>query len=267
MIITAGKPCAVTDKGGRRNNEDAIFPMPESANSNQEIFMVCDGVGGNERGEVASNLACESINTYISTFVDKDPTKEVIEKAVMYAEACFDSYVNEHPEAKGMATTLAMTYITSNGILLAHMGDTRIYYLRNGEILYRSDDHSLVNMLLKLGKITKEELSTHPKKNVITRDIQGSDNHNEPEVVLWDDVKPDDYILMCTDGFREAVNDDMIKEMFNGQKAICDIKDALLNACDGNTRDNFSFYIIPVQKVQESANLKQNVLSFLYSFI
>lgn len=154
MIITIGKPCAITEKGGRSNNEDSIYPLPEQVTLDQKLFMVCDGVGGAEKGEVASSLACESIQTFFSTFLKDDPTPEFIHKAVHYAEVCFDSYVQEHPEAMGMATTLTMAYIASSGIVLAHIGDSRIYHLRKGEILYQTEDHSLVNSLVKLGKIT-----------------------------------------------------------------------------------------------------------------
>lgn len=102
MIITIGKPCAITEKGGRSNNEDSIYPLPEQVTLDQKLFMVCDGVGGAEKGEVASSLACESIQTFFSTFLKDDPTPEFIHKAVHYAEVCFDSYVQEHPEAMGM---------------------------------------------------------------------------------------------------------------------------------------------------------------------
>ena len=142
MIITIGKPCAITEKGGRSNNEDSIYPLPEQVTLDQKLFMVCDGVGGAEKGEVASSLACESIQTFFSTFLKDDPTPEFIHKAVHYAEVCFDSYVQEHPEAMGMATTLTMAYIASSGIVLAHIGDSRIYHLRKGEILYQTEDHS-----------------------------------------------------------------------------------------------------------------------------
>lgn len=98
MIITIGKPCAITEKGGRSNNEDSIYPLPEQVTLDQKLFMVCDGVGGAEKGEVASSLACESIQTFFSTFLKDDPTPEFIHKAVHYAEVCFDSYVQEHPE-------------------------------------------------------------------------------------------------------------------------------------------------------------------------
>lgn len=91
MIITIGKPCAITEKGGRSNNEDSIYPLPEQVTLDQKLFMVCDGVGGAEKGEVASSLACESIQTFFSTFLKDDPTPEFIHKAVHYAEVCFDS--------------------------------------------------------------------------------------------------------------------------------------------------------------------------------
>ena len=68
MNITIGNPWAVSEKGGRLNNEDSIFPLPETANSNQNLFLVCDGVGGAEKGEIASSLACESFQTFFSTF-------------------------------------------------------------------------------------------------------------------------------------------------------------------------------------------------------
>ena len=73
MIITIGKPCAITEKGGRSNNEDSIYPLPEQVTLDQKLFMVCDGVGGAEKGEVASSLACESIQTFFSTFLKDDP--------------------------------------------------------------------------------------------------------------------------------------------------------------------------------------------------
>ena len=122
--------------------------------------MVCDGVGGAEKGEVASSLACESIQTFFSTFLKDDPTPEFIHKAVHYAEVCFDSYVQEHPEAMGMATTLTMAYIASSGIVLAHIGDSRIYHLRKGEILYQTEDHSLLNELSRIRELSFDEKKT-----------------------------------------------------------------------------------------------------------
>ena len=134
MSITIGKPCAVCEKGGRANNEDCVFPEEEYTESGQRLFLVCDGVGGAERGEVASALACEAIRTYFDTFLgDADPTADFIQRALRYTETRFDAYLQAHPEAKGMATTLTLAYIGRQSITLAHIGDSRIYYIRHGK--------------------------------------------------------------------------------------------------------------------------------------
>ena len=167
----------------------------------------------------------------------------------------------------GMATTLTMAYIASSGIVLAHIGDSRIYHLRKGEILYQTEDHSLVNSLVKLGKITPEEALTHPQRNVIIRAIQGTHTPTEADIITLNDIQPADFLFLCTDGVLERLKNEKIAEIFNGRLSVPEIKDALMEACDGKTRDNFSFYIIPIQKVEDSMGFKQNILSFLYSFI
>ena len=266
MIITIGKPYAVSERGGRPNNEDSVYPLPEDLSGASRLFMVCDGVGGAEKGEVASSLACESMETYFSTFLKDRLTPDFVQKAIHYTEACFDTYVREHPEAKGMATTLALAYMDSDGITFAHVGDSRIYYLRQGEILYRSEDHSLVNLWVSLGKITPEEAATHPQRNVIVRAIEGSHSSTEADVNRWTDVRAGDFVFLCTDGLLEQWSDKEIADLFNHDQSAQMIKDRLLERCDGATKDNFSFYIIPIQKAQENTGVRQNILSFLYSF-
>lgn len=267
MNITIGKPCAISEKGGRTNNEDSIYPAPETVNAAQKLFLVCDGVGGAEKGEIASSLACESFRTYFSTFLEGDPSGEFIYKALRYTESRFDDYIATHPEATGMATTLTMVYIGNTGLTLAHVGDSRIYLFRKGEITYQTEDHSLVNSLFKLGKISREEVRTHPQKNVILRAIQGSDKPTEADVITLKDIRPGDCIFMCTDGVMERFTNESLSLLFAHSTASEQIKDSVLEACSGKTRDNFSFYILPIHSVQNSPGLKQNILSFLYSFV
>jgi len=130
MNITLEQPYAISEKGGRVNNEDSIFPLSELVDSGQKLFIVCDGVGGAEKGEIASSLACDSFQTFFSTFIEGDPTEKLINKAVQYTEVRFDEYVALHTEAKGMATTLTMIYVRESGITIAHIGDSRIYQFR-----------------------------------------------------------------------------------------------------------------------------------------
>ena len=267
MNITIGKPWAVCEKGGRQNNEDSIYPLPETVNSNQKLFLVCDGVGGSAKGEIASALACESFQTFFSTFLEGEPSKEFVDRAVKYTEARFDSYVELHPEAKGMATTLTMVAVGKSGVTLAHVGDSRIYQFRKGKIIYETEDHSLVNALVKLGKITKEEALLHPRRNVIMRAIEGTEHSTEADVALLRDVQEGDYFFMCTDGVLERLWDEDLSHIFSTSANPEEIKDAILAACCGKTRDNFSFYILPVQSVSESTGVRQNIISFFYSFV
>ena len=133
MFITIDEPYAMTDAGSRPNNEDSVFPEPEGVTEQNRLFLVCDGVGGAERGEVASALACESIDSYFNAFLEnKEATPDFVKKAVSYTESCFDTYLSTHPEAQGMATTLALLYLGKNGATLAHIGDSRIYQFRRG---------------------------------------------------------------------------------------------------------------------------------------
>lgn len=267
MNITIGKPWAVCEKGGRLNNEDSIYPLPETVSSNQNLFLVCDGVGGAEKGEIASSLACESFRAYFETFLDKDVSADFINKTIHYTETRFDDYVAAHPEAKGMATTLTMVFLGSKGITLAHVGDSRIYHIRKGEIIYRTEDHSLVGSLVRLGKITKEEALRHPQRNVILRAIQGTQHSTEADVMFLTDIQAGDYLFMCTDGVLERLTDDSLSEIFGQNDSPEEIKNKVFTSCCGKTRDNFSFYIIPIQNVLDSVGFKQNILSFLYSFI
>lgn len=267
MNITIGKPWAVSEKGGRLNNEDSIFPLPEAINTDQKLFLVCDGVGGAEKGEMASSLACDAFQTFFSTFCEGEPTAEFVNRTIRYVETRFDDYVALHPEAQGMATTLTMVFLGNAGITLAHIGDSRIYYFRQGKILYQTEDHSLVNVWVKMGQITPEEALLHPRRNVITRAIQGTEHPTEADVVRWDDVKGGDYVFMCSDGVLERLDSEQLASIFQTSENTEEIKNKIMDACSEKTRDNFSFYIIPIQNVLDSVGIKQNILSFLYSFI
>ena len=268
MDITIGKPCAVSEQGGRLNNEDAVYPLPESVDQNQRLFLVCDGVGGANKGEIASALACESIPTYFDTFLETaDPTPAFVQKSIQYTESRFDSYVQAHPEAAGMATTVTLLYVGREGITVGHIGDSRIYQFRKGKLLYRTTDHTLVNSLLQLGKITPEEAVRHPQRHVILRAIQAGSCPVDIDVTLLRDVEPGDRFLLCTDGVLEKLTEEELAHIFQEGENAGAIKDALLEACQGKTRDNFSFYVRSVQNVKKKPGIKQNVLSFLYSLV
>lgn len=267
MNITLGKPLAVSEKGKRNNNEDSIFPSSEIVSSSDRLYLVCDGVGGASRGEVASSMACDVINSFFCTFLKGDPDADFVNKAVQYVETCFDTYISDYPGATGMATTLALAYIMPSAVLIAHIGDSRIYHLRKGKILYRTEDHSLVNSWLKLGLITQEEAINHPKKNIILRAIQGGKCSAEAEVSILTDIQAGDIFLLCSDGVVEGFTDEDLEELFSTRCPLENYKEALVERCLHKSRDNFSFYLLPIESVEKTESLKKNFLSFLYSFM
>ena len=266
MNITIERPLAISEKGPRPNNEDYIYPLSEFADANQKLFIVCDGVGGAEKGEIASSLACESIQTFFDTFLDGDPSPEFINKAIQYTETRFDEYVAAHPEAKGMATTMTLAYIGNSGIMVAHVGDSRIYQFRNGQLMFQSDDHSLVNEWVKQGLITPDEAFYHPRKNIISRAIQGMAHSIEADVVHLTDIQPNDYLFLCTDGVTDCITNDTLSRLFSENRTLEGLKNAIVDICSEEARDNYSFYIIPVQNIQNPANYKQILSSFFYIF-
>ncbi|MDR0744189.1 MAG: protein phosphatase 2C domain-containing protein [Tannerella sp.] len=266
MNITLERPFAATEKGKRKNNEDFIYPLSEFANPGQRLFMVCDGVGGVEKGEIASALVCDSFHTFFNTFFEgDDPSEEFINRAVRYAGSRFDEYVELHPEAKGMATTLTFLYVGSSGVTIAHIGDSRIYQFRNGKIIHVTEDHSLVNTWVKLGEITKKEAIRHPKKNIITRAVMESEYPTYADVELITDIQPGDYFFMCTDGVSECFTDEELENVFSHELNAESIKNTIVQCCADEAKDNFSFYILPVLSVQKIAGYKQYLLSFFYS--
>jgi len=268
MDITLEMPVAASEKGKRNNNEDCIYPLSELANPGQRLFMVCDGVGGAEKGEVASFLTCDSFRTFFSTFFEGgDPSEEFINKAVHYAESRLDENVLLHPEAQGMATTLTFLFISESGITVAHIGDSRIYQFREGSIIFETEDHSYVQSLVNLGEITKEEASIHPKKNIITRALSGAACSVNAEVAFIRDIREGDVFFLCTDGVTDCFTDEELASLFASGRNAESIKDLLIEKCSVESKDNFSFYIIPVQSIQKIADYKQYLLSFFYSFV
>jgi protein phosphatase len=266
MNITLQKPFSFSEIGKRLNNEDSIYPDSQSITINDRLFLICHGVGGLKKGEVASSITCDSIQTYFRTFLDTDKpfNPDFIEKSIRYTEIRFDEYVVKNPFAKGMATTLCLLYFAPDGIFLTYAGDSRIYQFRKGEIIFKTEDHSLVNSMVKTGQLTQEAANRHPQKNLIYRSIQGSRAPVELEIIKITDVLPNDEFFMCTNGVTEALNDEILSDLFatnnSAEKKINTIRDI----CKKNAKDNYSAYLIPILDIEKMGVFKQ---IYLYAFI
>jgi protein phosphatase len=144
-----------------------------------------------------------------------------------------------------MSTTLTLAYLAESKILTAWCGDSRIYHFRNGNVLWRSEDHSMVSMLVKTGEISESEAENHPQKNIILRSINANSKPSDIETHWLTDIQTGDYLLLCTDGVLEQMNDERFKSILKNENS--DKRILFLNYCEGKTSDNFSLYLIKLK--------------------
>lgn len=239
-------------KPGRRPyNEDFVYPNdsiePDPAST--RIFLVCDGVGGAEKGEVASQMVCTEVYNALSE--KSDLSNEDICGAIKLAQRGIDRYINENGIEQAIATTMTLLGFVENSAVLVHVGDSRIYHIRNNQILFRTEDHSLVNEMLVQNLITVEEAKNHPQKNVITQAISKSDSDLSPGIHRTSDIQSDDYFFLCTDGVLESVNDDFLLEVLSDKSKSNREKVARIEAkCEESSKDNYSLYLLQILSIE-----------------
>lgn len=267
MKISIHSHFSLNEIGSRANNEDSIYPAKNTATTQDCLFMVCDGVGGNTRGEVASQLVCDSFTRYFRENPASQSTPEYLNAALEFVEKAFDDYFASHAEAKGMGSTLTLLHLHEGGATVAHIGDSRVYHVRKNEILFQTADHSLVNDLVQQGLLTLEDAAVHPHRNIINRAVQGASvKPTEIDTVCITDVRVDDYFFLCTDGILENIrNADLISVLVEQVSDEEKIK-RILTLCEGKTRDNFSCYLIKIQDIEagvSSGRLSQGVMEII----
>lgn len=250
MMLKLHKPYSLYKQGKRKNNEDAFF-VPNTDFS-EELFIVCDGVGGASKGEVASNLACKSISEYTVNNKSQKKNKAFWDAALKYTEQQFTQKINSNDACKGMGTTLVLSYFKAGKAQIVWCGDSRLYQFRNGKIIYRTKDHSFVQKLVDDGQITEEEAQTHPRKNIILRAINGSENPTEVDFEIIDNIQVNDLFLLCSDGIIEGLSDDKLEQIVAfGDNDYDFIIEQLDTFCQTHSNDNYTCVIIPVQGIEK----------------
>ena len=228
--------------GGKKNQEDYIWPSPGMAAASDKIFIVCDGVGGSENGEIASRIIAEHVGKSLLQTAPENISTNTVNNLLLEAKQKLAAYAAAGGLNNDMATTFSLLVLFPNKALIAWCGDSRVYHLRNGKILYKTSDHSLVNTLVKNGEITEAEALTHPQKHIILKAINGDDAPAEAEGHWINGVESGDYFLLCTDGLLENISDTDIETLINPDNT--NIVASIQERCAGKTRDNYSFYLL-----------------------
>lgn len=253
MKITIRQPLGFSEIGRKGNQEDCVYPSMKNVGTENRFFILCDGMGGHENGEVASSTVCEAMGRYFEAHAPEDGvmTPELFKEALNVAYNELDK--KDTGGFKKMGTTMTCLYLHRNGYLVAHIGDSRIYHVRPGSgILYQSSDHSLVNDLLRAGELTEEEAQNFPQKNVITRAMQPNlGRRHKADIYSFGNICKGDYFFLCSDGVLEQLTNDRLCEILSNKEWDDARKlEAIKQTCDGNTKDNYTCYLIPIDEVK-----------------
>jgi protein phosphatase len=197
MTVSAYAGASDTGRKRRRNEDSYVIAPP--------LFAVADGMGGAQAGEIASKLAAAALeDTDSGALSGEDRVTSLIQEANrrVYERS------NEDPNASGMGTTITVALVEDSGVTIGHVGDSRAYRYHDGSIEQITEDHSLVNELMKSGKLSPEEAETHPQRSVITRAL-GTDPDVDVDAFTVE-AHAGDVFLLCSDGLTTMVDDDDI---------------------------------------------------------
>lgn len=239
------KSFGITDVGMKRSmNQDSIFSSDEPVGSAPNLYIVADGMGGHKAGDVASRTAIEAATEYIRG-AETNNAVSLLKRAIIYANDKVYKLAQEKPEDyAGMGTTFVAAVIDDGVMYVANIGDSRLY-VANSEIRQVTMDHSLVEELIRGGRLDRNKGRNHPEKNIITRALGIGD------VVVPDffeiELSSDDKILLCSDGLSNMIEDDEIRDILFETDELDVIGRKLVDRANYyGGRDNISAVIVAI---------------------
>jgi serine/threonine protein phosphatase PrpC len=236
-----------TDTGRqRRDNEDNAYVRAP-------LFVVADGMGGAQAGEVASKLAVEEFQLELPD--EGTPEQRLATRVQSANRRIYDVSRSEHEHA-GMGTTLTAVYLDDDDLAVAHVGDSRAYIFRDGGLTRLTQDHSLVEELVRRGKLTEEQAAEHPQRSIITRALG---IELDVEVDTWTyPVRAGDVVLMCSDGLTSMIGEELIAEILGAEADLDRAGERLIAAAnDAGGRDNITVVLFRLEDVGSDAGVEE----------
>jgi serine/threonine protein phosphatase PrpC len=233
----------------RQRNEDAIGYFepgePRVRGKKGSIFIVADGMGGHRGGEIASQLAVDTVVASYYASRESDPSL-ALDQAFKEANRVIIEKSRADVSLYGMGTTCTVLVIREREAYVAHVGDSRGYLLRDGNLTQLTEDHSLVGEMVRQGILTDEDARTHPRRNVITRSIGTHDDLSVDSLPAPLSLRDGDVFLLCTDGLTSLVGEKQVKAVLEGNppRAACDALVDLAN--DHGGKDNVTVEVVRV---------------------
>jgi serine/threonine protein phosphatase PrpC len=250
-VLRVAETIQRTDTGlQRRGNEDSSY-------ARAPLFVVADGMGGAQSGEVASRIV---VQTFEQGLPDHGSPVERLATRVQEANAAIHKRSETEDENAGMGTTVTAAMLGDDHVAIAHVGDSRAYLLRGGELKRLTQDHSLVDELVRQGKLTEEQAAEHPQRSIITRALGPEAT---VEVDTWSyPARADDLVLLCSDGLTSMISETRIEEILRTTRPLDQAADQLIhdaNAAGG--RDNITVILFRVEDVGSAAVEQPTVAS------
>src|SRR5438552_1147540 len=238
-MLRVAEQYAATDTGRqRRANEDALL-------SRAPLFVVADGMGGAQAGEVASQIAVEAFKRGLQDSAEPETALAELTRA---ANTRIHELSHSHTEQAGMGTTLTAMYVGAEDVSIAHVGDSRAYCLRGAELVRLTDDHSLVDELMRQGRLTPEEAEEHPQRSVITRAL-GPEGTVDVDTRSFR-ARAGDVYLLCSDGLTTMVSEEELAGLLREHPHLRDAGEALIAAAnEAGGRDNITVVLVRLEEV------------------
>ncbi|HEX8205342.1 MAG TPA: Stp1/IreP family PP2C-type Ser/Thr phosphatase [Solirubrobacteraceae bacterium] len=226
----------------RRANEDSLY-------SRTPVFAVADGMGGAQAGEIASRMAVEILGA--ASVPDAD-FEGWLAEVVQEANERIHARSREDSSHAGMGTTMTVLLVGGDEVTIGHVGDSRAYRLRDGELERLTDDHSLVEELRRQGRLTEQEADEHPQRSIITRAL-GPEGHVDVDTRTLR-ARDGDVFLICSDGLTTMLKEGHIAETLSGAPTLRDAGERLIDAAnDAGGRDNITVILVRVEDVRGAA--------------
>ena len=238
---------SVTDIGRKRQlNQDYVFSSAKPMGNMPNLFIVADGMGGHNAGDYASKCTVETVVGEIRNSFEKNPTI-IVKKAIDTANRKIRELAAADENLLGMGTTLVVATVICKYLQVANVGDSRLYLVGKHGIRQITRDHSLVEEMIRLGGLSREDARRHPDKNIITRAI-GAKDEVEAEF-FTEELELGDIILMCSDGLSNMLEDKEIEKIVQNEE-LEELKqkaEALINAANNNGgKDNIAVVLVKI---------------------
>lgn len=230
---------ALTDVGKvRTSNEDAYGHCLDAG-----VFAVCDGMGGAAAGEVASRIAVDALIERLCAATSREDRRKTLEESIAAANRLVYAQAEKNAALQGMGTTLVAASIQDGEALIGHVGDSRCYLFRAGQLTRETNDHSLVDEQVRLGNMTQADAERSPLRNVITRAI-GTQKSVDAEIAELA-LESGDILLLCSDGLTREVPEDRIASILRGPGTLEQLCRQLIDAAnEAGSHDNVTAILI-----------------------